>query len=149
MGPLYLALTDEALERWVTWHDGDLAESESPLLSPYLQGAYAKLKGYGARLALIHALCCNPAATSVGADSIIAAVSMAEYFKVQAAKVDSALCRYVGNTNGVIERCKEAILRNCMAKRDLTKREIQRNMKYNGDIFNSAWDFLTHPPLFF
>jgi hypothetical protein len=96
---------------------------------------------------LIHALCCNPQAETIDAESITAGAAMAEYFKAQAAKVDLALCRYVGNTNGGIERCKEAILRNCMAKRDLTKREIQRSMKYNRDIFNSAWDFLTHPQL--
>ena len=147
LGHVPLPLTDEARQRWVRWHDAHLAESDSPVLSPYLQGAYAKLKGYGARVALIHALCCDPAAKSVGAESVIAAVTMADYFKVQAAKVDEALCRYVGTPKSEVEGCKEKIIRNTMMKRDVKKRDIQRNVSYPADIFNVAWDFLTNAQL--
>ena len=143
-GPIYLPLTDDAKQQWVEWHDAHLAEMENPLFSPYLQGAYAKLKGYAARLALIHALCSAPSATSVGVDSIMAAVGMADYFKAQAAKVD---CRYVGTGKSSVERCKEGIVRRLLGKHNLTKREIQNNMSYQADVFNPAWDFLTHPQL--
>jgi hypothetical protein len=56
--PLPLPLTPGARKFWQQWHDGHMEEAEG--VSPQMRGFYSKLKGYCARLALIHALVdCN------------------------------------------------------------------------------------------
>ena len=51
---------------YTEFHDMHCQETEDPALSPMLRGFYAKLKGYCARLALIHAICTNPNAVEIG-----------------------------------------------------------------------------------
>jgi hypothetical protein len=105
---VYLDLTPDARSLFVKWHDAHCAEAESPSLSPFLQGGYAKLKGYGARLALIHAVTTDPTATAVGAESVAAAADLIDYFKAQAAKVAPLLSHSKWNP---IERCRQEIRR--------------------------------------
>lgn len=133
--PVRLNLTEDGKKLFVEWHDSHCAEGEDANLSGYLQGAYAKLKGYCARLALIHALCTDPTATSVNDESVAAAAGLIEYFKGEAKKVDAALGR---GKNHPVELCKAAIRRQLSVCRCLKKRDLQRKMNANADIFNQA-----------
>jgi hypothetical protein len=53
--PLTLTLTPEAKALFVQWHDDHCQQAECST-APFLPGVYSKLKGYCARLALIHGL---------------------------------------------------------------------------------------------
>ena len=144
MVPVDLELTSEAREFFVAWHDDHSAGAEDPTLSPFLCGHLAKLKGYCGRLALIHTLCTNPQAPVVELGSITAAAAMVDYFKVQAAKVDSLRSRASGSR---VERCGEEILRKLSGCRDvgMAKRELQRRSAFPSEIFNEALDQLISP----
>ena len=134
-GPLYLDLTHAAQAYFIRWHDKHMAEAETRAKSPFLQGAYAKLKGYCARLALIHAVCTDPDTKVVDIESVAAAAAMVDYFKAQAFKVDAIFSR---GKNTPVEQCKAAIRRQLSACRCIEKRDLQRRMHHKGEIYNQA-----------
>lgn len=84
----YLGLALDAQEAFIAWHKQHFSEAVIQATSPFLEGCYDKLKGYCARLALIHALCTNHRSLSVPLKSIEAAITLVAYFKTQALKVD-------------------------------------------------------------
>jgi len=137
--PLILGLTPEAQRLFRDWHDDHCRETESETLPLGLRGFYAKLKGYGARLALIHALCTDPAASVVGVESVAAAADLVEYFKAHAAKVAPLLIRKKLTPQ---ERCEQEIRRILAGDRVLTKREVQRYGNSPAPLFNTVWDAL-------
>jgi hypothetical protein len=107
-----------------------------------LKGFYAKLKGYCARLALIHALATKPAAKEVGVESIAAAAAQVDYFKTQAAKVAHHLCRSVG-VGDPIEKCALEIVRKGIGGKFRTRRELQRNSQFGSPVFGLAWELIS------
>jgi hypothetical protein len=137
--PIVLELTLKAKQLFVEWHDQHCVEQESLDLSPFCRGAYAKLKGYAPRFALIHALATNPDAREVTEESIGAAADLVEYFKIQAKRVDPLLGKRARTPLG---RCQESIKRAFARKRQLTKREAQRSGNATAELFNAAWDSL-------
>jgi hypothetical protein len=140
--PQILTFTPEAQTFFNNWHDAHMEEAESPSLSLYLQGTFGKLKGYCARLALIHALCSEGTSSTVGLDSVTAAAAMVDYFKDQARKVDSLLDR--GKQNPV-ERMKVAIRRRLSVCRYIGRRDLQRKMNGKGEDFNQALIEMSQP----
>jgi hypothetical protein len=139
--PVPLELTPEAKALFVQWHDEYCAEMGSPDLPALRRGFYAKLKGYCARLALIHALATDPRAKKIDKESIAAAAAQVDYFKAQAAKVAQRLCRFVGVGNvakgSPVETCKQDIRRKLLVGGKLfTKRELQKNSQFKADVFN-------------
>lgn len=141
--PLWLPLAPDAKEHFATWVNQHYVETTAPELSPFLRAAYAKYKGYCARLALIHALGTNPLATTIEDASITAACRLIDYFKAQAGKVAPA----VGSVRPEkIERCKAAIRRKLSVCR-CTKREIQRSVSGGTELFKKAWEELLQPEL--
>ena len=103
--------------------------------SPYLQGVYAKLKGYCACLSLIHALGNDPNTKNVGINSLEAGISLVEYFKGQAFRVDGFFS--IGKHHPV-EKFKVAIRRKVSDCRHIKKRDLQRSVCGSG---RSAVDF--------
>lgn len=134
-----LPMTPDGLEKYVSWHDRLCQEMEAPTVFPVLKGFYAKLKGYCARLALIHALCVDPNALSVGVGSVDAAIAMTEYFKGQAEKVCTLLAQ---PKKTPLERCEREILRNLSYGRILTKRELQQGGNAEATVFKAVFDQL-------
>ncbi len=135
IGSVCLDLSAAARAYFVEWHNGHLAEAEHFSTSPYLQGVYAKLKGYCARLALIHAVSTDPDTQLVDTESVAAAAAMVDYFKAQAFKVDAVFSR---GKDTPVEQCKAAIRRQLSVCRCLERRELQRKMHHPADIFNQA-----------
>jgi hypothetical protein len=144
--PLQLRLTREAQARFEEWVNSHGQEMDSPSLSPALKVFYAKLRGYCARLALIHALATDPQAKEIGETSVLAAAAQVDNFKAQASKVADRLCRFVG-VGTPIERCKEAIRRKLRGGQRLKKREIQRCTNYDRKVFLQAFEALRRPEL--
>ncbi len=132
-----LEFTSDAQQHFITWHDEHMEQVENLALSPFLQGVYAKLKGYGVRLSLIHALCCDPTSENVGVDSLQAGMNLVEYFKGQAHKVDAL---FDHQQDSSLERCKAAIRRHLSVRRCMGRRELQRKLNYTGEIFQQALD---------
>ena len=120
-----LTLTPEAQERFVEWHDQHFQEIDDQATSPFLQGVYSKLKGYCARLSLIHALGTNPATEQVEVHSLEAGISLADYFKAQAFRVDGFFS--VGK-HTPIEKTKVAIRRKVSDCRHIKRRDLQRSV---------------------
>ncbi len=130
-----LPLTPAAKGFFTNWHDVHCQEGEDTNLSSFMQAVYSKLRGYGGRFALIHAVCSNPGAAVVDVESVAAAAAQIEYFKRQAFKVDAALPQ---KKNDPLERCKTAIRRRLSVCRALKRRELQRRIKCTAEIFNQA-----------
>jgi len=137
MDPQVMEFTAEAQQDFSAWHDLHMEESERQILSPFLQGVYAKLKGYCARLALIHALATNPTSEQVSLKSLEAGINLVEYFKAQAHKVDAL---FDHQQAGPLERTKAAIRRQLSVCRYVGRRELQRKMNCSGAIFQQALD---------
>ncbi len=141
--PTFLNLTAQARAYFSKWHDAHCEEAESPALSPFLQGSYAKLIGYCARLALIHQLCTNPKAVSVEIESVAAATAMIDYFKLQARKVATVLAQA---ETSPVEKCKAAIRRRLSVRRSpINRRELQRSLDANAKDFKQALEELSNP----
>ena len=133
-GPMYLPLSPEATQRFSHWHDVHCQQMEDRSLSPAQKGFFSKLKGYCARLALIHALCIDPTTKTVGVASVEAAITMVDYFKQQAAKV----CAHLAQPKKTpMERCEREIRRNLASERILTKRELQQGGNAEASVFNT------------
>ena len=134
--PIVLGLSAPAKTLFVEWHDTHCAEQENPALPSLVQGAYAKLKGYAPRFALIHALASNPHAQHIEAESIGAAEDLVEYFKIQVQRVAPLLARHARTP----EACCEHSIRRALARgKRLTKRDIQRAGNTPADLFNHIW----------
>ncbi len=144
--PVQVRLSQDAQSLFQVWHDRHCEEMKFITSPPGLRGFYAKLKGYCARLALIHAFMSNPSAGEVGKESVVAAIQQVGYFKAQAAKVTRHLyaCRYVGvgvdKPKAEVERCKDGIRRKLRKQGPLSKRALQRSSQFNADVFNAAWE---------
>ena len=139
--PVELPLSRDAQARFVTWHDALCEEIESDTCPTFLKASYSKLKGYCARLALVHAAACDPQTREVGLASIEAACELVAYFKVQAAKVAPLLAPVESSK---LESCKAEVRRKLSVCR-LPKRILQKNSAYNAEMFNKAWEQLTTP----
>ncbi len=134
--PVILGLSSNAKALFIEWHDKHCAEAENPALPPLVRGAYAKLKGYAPRLALIHALAANPHAKQVEEGSIGAAVDLVEYFKTQAQRVAPLLGCHARTPEA---RCEQSIRRACAHGRSLSKRDAQRAGNAQASVFNPVW----------
>jgi hypothetical protein len=142
--PRVLKLSPEARTIWVQWHDSHCAEMERPGLHPFLRGAYAKLKGYCARLALIHALATDPTVIEISPQSMEAGIQLTEYFRSQAIRVSSLFVQHRGSN---IERCEREIVAKVTASPGDKKRDYQRRSAFDGTIFNAALDGLLNARL--
>lgn len=141
--PRWIPLTPDAKEQFAEWVNQHYVATEDPELSPFVRGAYAKLKGYCPRLALIHAFGTSPTATTVGNASITAACKLIDYFKAQAWKVSQAVGPLGPRS---IERCKAAIRRKLSVCR-YSKRDVQRSVSGGADLFQTAWEELLQPEI--
>lgn len=139
-GPSCLPLTSEAQARFIEWHDKHIPEVNEPAASPYLDGCYSKLKGYCARLALIHAVASDPATQDVGVGSVEAAISLVDYFKAQAVRIDGF---FSCGKHDPVEKCKVTIRRRLSVSRSMYKRDLQRIAKWNAEHFNTALEQMT------
>lgn len=143
--PMPLPLTPGGQKYWQHWHDDHMEEAEKT--APQLRGFYSKLKGYCARLALIHAMASNPDATAISEESLRAAAEQIEFFKGEMRRVCEVLCRSVGRYSHEVERARKAILRGVQKHGELTRREAQRLQNVKASVFGVAWDSLTLPSL--
>lgn len=134
-GSRRLPLTPEAQERFIEWHDQHLAEAPGRATTPFLDGCYSKLKGYGARLALIHALVSDPTASTIGIATVNAAIALVDYFKSQAFRVDGF---FSFGKSDPVEKCKVSIRRRLSACRRMNKRDLQRSGHWRAEHFNEA-----------
>ena len=123
--PGSLPLTDEAKTLFIEWHDEHCQEAET-CHAPFLAGAYSKLKGYCARFALIHALCLDPMAQEVRAESIAAASDLTEYFIGHFAKIAPLLTRPHLSEEA---KCERDIQRHLAGGTLETRREIQQTLR--------------------
>jgi len=124
-GPVLLTLTPEAQKRFIEWIAQHFLDMEERASSPYLQGVYAKLKGYCACLSLIHALGNDPNTQSVGINSLEAGISLVEYFKGQAFRVDGFFS--IGKHHPV-EKIKVSIRRKMSDCHRIKRRDLQRSV---------------------
>jgi len=131
-----LDLSSHAKDLFIEWHDTHCAEAENPALPPLVRGAYAKLKGYAPRLALIHALAANPHAKQVEERSIGAAVDLVEYFKIQVQRVAPLLGCHARTPEA---RCEQSIRRAFAHGRSLSRRDAQRAGNAQASVFNPIW----------
>ncbi|TKB64001.1 MAG: DUF3987 domain-containing protein [Nitrospira sp.] len=138
-GPVVLGLHPVAKTLFVKWHDEHCAKLEAPHLSPILKGFHAKLKGYAARFALIHALCENPRATEIPPESIAAACDLVDYFAGQCRLVAPLLVRTHLSPQ---EKCERDIRRALSGGQVLCKRTVQRAGNSKANVFKCAWDAL-------
>jgi hypothetical protein len=134
--PVVLNLSPAAKQLFIEWHDKHCADQENVNLPTLVRGAYAKLKGYAPRFALIHALASNPDSQQVEAESIGAAAELVEYFKVQVQRVAPLLGCYARTPEG---RCKASLRRAYENGRRLSKREAQRSGNAHASVFNAVW----------
>ena len=138
--PVWLDLTDEARARFTQWHDIHCEKAEEPDVPPFLRAVYSKLKGYCARLALVHALATDPDARVVNIESIESAIKLVAYFETQAWRVmplirDTKLCE--------VERCKAEIRRK-LSRGGVVKRNLQRRSAFDAEVFRQALDEMCH-----
>lgn len=134
--PITLELTREARSLFTVWHDEHCIETESSDLPPGLRGGLAKLKGYCARLALIHALCTDPDAAVVDRVSVAAAADLVDYFKAHAEKVAPFLVRKTLTKDA---QCEKVIRRQLAGGKTLTRRDLQRNGNSEAEVFNRVF----------
>ena len=137
--PEVLGMHQVAKTLFMKWHDEHCAKLEAPHLSPLLKGFYAKLKGYAARFALIHALCENPKATEIPPQSIAAACDLVDYFAGQCRRVAPLLVRTHLSPQ---EKCERDICRALSRGGASSKRTVQRRGNSKAEVFNRAWDAL-------
>jgi hypothetical protein len=142
--PVCLSLTAAAQARFIQWHDEHCDGMEQSGLPPFLRAVFAKLKGYCARLALIHALAINPQTERVDLESVEAAIRITGYFKAQARKVMPLLGE---NKSSEVERCKAEIKRKLSVSRYMKKRDIQKSSAFDAEVFNKAFAEMTAPHL--
>ena len=135
--PVVLRFSRKAKELFVKWHDMHCTEQEDLTLPGLVRGAYSKLKGYGARLALIHALASNPNAQEVDVESVGAAADLTDYFKKQVQRVAPLLGASARTPEG---RCKQSLQRLFSNGKRLTKREAQRAGNAEAKVFNTVWN---------
>ena len=146
--PQPLDLRPDAYRCFQEWHDVHMAEPELPDFPDHLKGFWAKLKGYCARLALVHAIVSDSTAEAVTVDSVIAAIGQIEYFKGQTIRIGDRIGLSVGTAKRPkVEQCKEGVIRTIQRKGPSTKRDIQRVGNCSADLFNAAWESLFHPEL--
>jgi Protein of unknown function (DUF3987) len=117
-------------------------KAEEPTFPPFLRAVNSKLKGYCARLALVHALATNPAATVVNLESMENAIKLVAYFETQAWRV-MPLIR--DNKLIEVERCKAEIRRKLSGCRSMKKRDLQRGSAFPAEVFNQALYELARP----
>jgi hypothetical protein len=134
-----LPLSPTAKALFIEWHDTHCREQENHALPAMVRGAYAKLKGYAPRFALIHAVASNPQATQVEEESVGAALELVEYFKIQVQRVAPLLASHARTPAG---RCEQSIKRALAQGRCLPKRAIQRNGNADGPLFKQVWKSL-------
>lgn len=137
--PEPIPITPSALALYKDWYDQHCIQMESPELQPGLKPFYPKLKGYCARLALIHALATDPEEHEIGPNHIEAAIAQINYFKGQAARVTGRLCRSVG-VGDQVQRCAMEILRKAGRGQNTSRRALQRSSQFEADVFNEAWN---------
>jgi hypothetical protein len=145
-----LWLTPDGTVVFRDWHDCHFEKLEESHVDPKLRGFYSKLKGYCARLALIHAVSTDPDAEEVDKDSVEAAIAQIEYFKGQVERVvqhmgGSVGVGTVGTRDSRIWACRCGIVRHVQAGKVGSRREAQRLGNHPADIFNPAWDSLVNP----
>ena len=137
--PLVLPLTEDAKALFVQWHDEHCQKAEACQV-PFLPGAYSKLKGYCPRFALIHALCLDPKAQAVGAESVAAASDLTEYFIAHFAKIAPLLTRRRPSEEA---KCEADIIRRLGGGKIETKRDLQRSLpQYQAKVFNPVFNAL-------
>jgi len=130
-----LKFTSSAKEDWIAWHDDHGTESSQPHFPKELKGFYAKLKGYCARFALIHAVCLDPKTQNIERESVEAACKLTNYFKDQARAILPHLkCNKISQQ----ESCERAILKALEGGIELPRRELQRKWKGPAKIFNET-----------
>ena len=141
--PQPMDLTPAAFERFQEWHDRLMEEMEQPAFPEHLKGFFSKLKGYCARLALIHALASDPTAETIGEESILAATKQIEFFKGQAIKVAERIGLSVGtDLQGKVEKCRDSIVRAVRRRGPSKRRDIQRATNCSNTEFSKAWESL-------
>lgn len=138
--PVCLDLTDEARVRFAQWHDIHCEKAEEPTVPPFIRAVYSKLKGYCARLALVHALATNPAAKVVNIDSMENAIKLVAYFETQAWRVMPFIRE---NKLTEVERCKAEIRRK-LSGGGVVKRNLQRRSAFDSEVFKQALDEMCH-----
>ena len=142
--PVCLDLTEDARARFAQWHHIHCEKAEQPTFPPFLRAVYSKLKGYCARLALVHALASNPAAKEVHIDSVENAIKLVAYFETQARRV-MPLIR--DTTLFEVDSCKAEIQRKLSGCRSMKRRNLQRNSAFPAEVFNQALYELACPGL--
>lgn len=137
--PEPILMTPTALALYKDWYDQHCMQMESPELQPGLKPFYPKLKGYCARLALIHALATDPEEHEIGPNHIEAAIAQINYFKDQAARVAGRLYRSVG-VGDPVERCGMEIFRKAGRGKNTTRRALQHSSQFDAGVFSAAWN---------
>ena len=133
--PVCLDLTEDARDRFAQWHDSHCEKANEPGVPPFLRAVNSKLKGYCARLALVHALATNPSAEIIDIDSVENAINMVVYFETQARRV----MPFIRDTKLLeVERCKAEIRRKLSGCRYMKKRDLQRGSAFPAAVFNPA-----------
>lgn len=85
--PTVFTFGAEAMRLWVAWYDQTAQERQSETFPPVLRGPWAKLPSQAARLALILHVCEPGWYMEVSAATLGAAITLTEYFKIQAQRV--------------------------------------------------------------
>jgi Protein of unknown function (DUF3987) len=83
--PFPLTLSAAAMRTWKAYYNRHRAEQVD--LDDDLAAAWSKLEAYTARFALIFQLCNDPGATAVDEQSVIAAITLSEWFGNEARRV--------------------------------------------------------------
>lgn len=134
--PVITGLSPIAVDVWVEWHDSHCEEADGLDFPPCLRGAWAKMRAYTARFALILeylAWAYDPTSQQddvrvVSPDSMVKAIRLAEYFKSHTRVVRTLLDSHTADRLGENAR---AIL-EWARKRGLTafsQRECQQSMR--------------------
>ena len=88
--PLELPLSAAAKTLWVEFYDRHAAAQEG-LADGHESAAFSKLEAYAARFALVFAVCRNPAATEIDAQSMDDALTLTHWFCAETRRVYGAL----------------------------------------------------------
>ena len=131
--PLMLDLSEEARTTFLAWHDQHCEATEKAPTS--LKGVYAKMKGYCARLALIHALLSDVNSSAVENISINAAIKLVNYFLTHARRVYS-ITSFSAPTPQ--KRCEGEILRQLKDGKEKTRRELAQGGNARTEIFKEV-----------
>jgi hypothetical protein len=130
--PHFLRLTATgrlAWERFTQVHADEMNAAEFP---PYLRGPWSKLRGYGARLALIvHCLrqvCGEATEGDVGGEDMDRAARLVAYFKSHARKVYAAM-----DADPTVAEARRVL--ECLAAHpamdDFTRRDLYQHLRYS------------------